>query len=133
MNESAPDDLFSTDAEPSAAAGKTSAAKPKTRRAPKANEPTSTASASQRGAELTDSETQKQSSLEENLRRLEEIVERIENSDIGLEDSITLYAEGTRLGNSCLQRLSNLEQRIHLIRQKSDGTLEQTPFQDDES
>lgn len=79
------------------------------------------------------SEDSKPITLEESLSRLEEIVERIENSEVGLEESISLYAEGTTLGNECLKRLSKLEQRIQVIRQTAEGVLEQTPFDEDES
>ena len=50
--------------------------------------------------------------FEKDLSRLEDISELLENNDIGLEDSISLYEEGINLSKSCLTSLKNAELKI---------------------
>jgi exodeoxyribonuclease VII small subunit len=57
-------------------------------------------------------------SFEAALRRLEEIVERLEDGEIPLEESLSAYAEGTRLVRRCLDRLAAAEA---MIRELSEG------------
>ena len=40
--------------------------------------------------------------FEDKLARLEEITTSLENSEIGLEDSIQLFEEGVKLSKECL-------------------------------
>ena len=40
--------------------------------------------------------------FEDKLARLEEITTSLENSEIGLEDSIKLFEEGVKLSKECL-------------------------------
>ena len=44
-------------------------------------------------------------SFEEALVRLEEIVRRLENGDLPLSDSLSLYEEGTALIKTCTKML----------------------------
>lgn len=50
--------------------------------------------------------------LEQNLKRLEEIVDSLENGLLSLEDSITLYTEGVGLSADCKKQLSRAEQVV---------------------
>lgn len=50
--------------------------------------------------------------FEDAMRRLNEIVKRLEEGDVPLEESMTLYEEGMRLGAACRGILKNAEQRI---------------------
>ena len=50
--------------------------------------------------------------FEKDLSRLEEISELLENNDIGLEDSISLYEEGIKISKSCLTTLKNAELKV---------------------
>ncbi len=50
--------------------------------------------------------------FEKDLSRLEEISELLENNDIGLEDSISLYEEGINLSKSCLTTLKKAELKV---------------------
>jgi len=50
--------------------------------------------------------------FEKDLSRLEEISELLENNDIGLEDSISLYEEGINLSKSCLTTLKNTKLKV---------------------
>jgi len=53
-----------------------------------------------------------QHNFEKDLSRLEEISELLENNEIGLEDSISLYEEGIKLSKSCLTTLKKAELKV---------------------
>ena len=50
--------------------------------------------------------------LEEDLRRLEEIVDSLENGKMTLEDSLALYNEGVALTARCRKQLETAEQQV---------------------
>jgi len=60
-------------------------------------------------------------SFEEALRRLEQIVHRLESGEETLDDAIRLYAEGDSLRAQCEKRLSDAQARIEKITLGSDG------------
>ena len=49
---------------------------------------------------------------EESVKRLEEIVRKLESGELSLDDSVKLYEEGTRLSAECYKKLKNAEQKI---------------------
>lgn len=53
--------------------------------------------------------------FEERLERLDEIVERLEADDVGLDDSLSLYEEGVRLLDACRDRLDEAETKIESL------------------
>ncbi len=66
--------------------------------------------------------TKKESlSFEEALKRLENIVEGIEDDDKPLEESIKLYEEGILLANHCTGRLEDAKLRIEEVNRKQGG------------
>ena len=54
-------------------------------------------------------------SFEAALKRLEEIVRRLESGDASLDESIELYGEGDRLRQQCEARLQAAQARIEKI------------------
>ncbi len=62
-------------------------------------------------------------SFEEKIKRLEEIVEKIESSDIELTDSIKLFEEGAKLSKDCQGALDDAEKKVKIL--VSDGTLKE--------
>ena len=54
-------------------------------------------------------------SFEAALKRLEEIVRRLESGDASLDESIELYGEGDRLRQQCESRLQAAQARIEKI------------------
>ena len=61
-------------------------------------------------------------SFEDALKRLEEIVRRLESGEESLENSISLYQEGDRLRSQCEQRLKSAQAKIDQIQLGGDGT-----------
>jgi len=60
-------------------------------------------------------------SFEDALKRLEEIVHRLESGDEALENAISLYAEGDRLRALCEKRLTDAQARIEKLTLGADG------------
>ena len=65
----------------------------------------------------------KQESFEDALKRLEEIVQRMESGDPTLEDSLGLFEEGVRLTRVCSQRLDEAEKKIELLTKDEQGRV----------
>ena len=77
-------------------------------------------------------ETIQQLSFEAALRRLEEIVRKLESGEASLDESIELYAEGDRLKQQCEARLQAAQVRIEKIQLGRDGQPAGTaPFDGD--
>ncbi len=49
---------------------------------------------------------------EQAIKRLEEIVSRLEQGTISLDESIQLYEEGVKLSEFCLNKLETAKQKI---------------------
>ena len=60
-------------------------------------------------------------SFEESLRRLEEIVNQLEQGDVPLEDSLRLYEEGIELSKVCASRLSQAELTLNKLGKDLEG------------
>ncbi|HBX64796.1 MAG: exodeoxyribonuclease VII small subunit [Balneola sp.] len=54
-------------------------------------------------------------SFEEALKKLESIVEQLENKEITLEDSVQLYEEGVKMSQFCTEILEQAELRIEQV------------------
>lgn len=61
-------------------------------------------------------------SFEAALKRLEEIVRKLESGEASLDDSIELYGEGDRLKQQCEARLQAAQARIEKIQFGRDGS-----------
>lgn len=57
-------------------------------------------------------------SFEEALTKLEAIVEKLDDDEITLEESVRLYEEGLKLSKICSQTLENAELKIEEIEKK---------------
>ncbi len=65
-------------------------------------------------------------SYEDSLKRLEEIVQRLESGQLSLDESLRLFEEGTQLTKVCQQRLNEAELRIEKLVGEGDK-VEQMP------
>ena len=54
----------------------------------------------------------KEIKLEEQMKKLQEIVEKLERNDVELDESIALYEEGLKLSKSLKDQLSVFESKI---------------------
>lgn len=65
----------------------------------------------------------KEKSFEENLQKLEEIVKKLENGDIPLDDAIKEFNEAIKLAKICDDKLKSAEESLTKI-VNPDGSLE---------
>jgi exodeoxyribonuclease VII small subunit len=71
-------------------------------------------------------------SFEAALKRLEEIVRKLESGEASLEEAIELYGEGDRLKQQCEARLAAAQAKIEKIQFGRDGQPSGTaPFDGD--
>ena len=54
--------------------------------------------------------------FEDNLKKLEEIVEQLESGEIDLEKSVELYEQGMLIKNNCELKLKKVELKIKKIK-----------------
>jgi exodeoxyribonuclease VII small subunit len=61
--------------------------------------------------------------FEDALKRLEEIVSRLERGELTLEESLALYEEGIKLSRFCHSKLEEAEAKIELLMKDAKGAL----------
>ncbi|MFW6457419.1 MAG: exodeoxyribonuclease VII small subunit, partial [Planctomycetota bacterium] len=59
-----------------------------------------------------DEETTDETSFEDNLEQLEDIVSRLEQGDLPLEEALELYEKGVSAYRDCHQKLENAESKV---------------------
>ena len=65
-----------------------------------------------RDAAVSDPSAEAEAPFEASLERLTKIVERLENGELGLEESLSLFEEGIRLTRTAQARLDAAEKRV---------------------
>jgi exodeoxyribonuclease VII small subunit len=70
----------------------------------------------------------KSKSFESSLLRLEKIVEKLEEGNIPLEESLKLFEEGMKLLNFCEETLKNYQVKIEKLVSKEGNSLKTEPF-----
>jgi exodeoxyribonuclease VII small subunit len=68
-------------------------------------------------------ESVKEKGFEENLRRLEKIVDELEQGDVPLDDALKMYEEGIALSKACAEKLTQAELRIKKLSKDMDGAF----------
>ena len=74
--------------------------------------------------------TKKKMSLEEATQRLEEIVNKMENEKLPLEESLKLYEEAVGIVARCSEELEDAKRRIMILTQGKDGEIKLSDFTD---
>jgi exodeoxyribonuclease VII small subunit len=63
--------------------------------------------------------------FEENLKKLEEIVEQLERGDLTLDESLAKYENGIKLYKQCLALLESAEKKVQIL-MKNESSQNQT-------
>ena len=66
-------------------------------------------------------------SFETDLKRLEEITAKLKSDDTGLEESLALYEEASRLNRRLTKTLEDVRRRIEQV--SADGSIEEVEDQ----
>lgn len=70
--------------------------------------------------------------FETSLMKLEEIVKRLENGSLTLEESLKAFEEGVKHASFCSGRLEDAERRVEILLKQKDGSLKKEPFESGE-
>ncbi len=68
-------------------------------------------------------------SFEDALKRLEEIVEALENSSGGIESALEKYEEGIKLYKYCYNKLNEMQGRIEVLFKDNTNGLVKREFE----
>jgi exodeoxyribonuclease VII small subunit len=67
--------------------------------------------------------------FETSLKKLEEIVKRMETGSLTLEDSLKAFEEGVKYAAFCTGKLDDAERRVEILLKQKDGSLKREPFE----
>ena len=65
----------------------------------------------------------KEETFEDNLKRLQEISDLLEDGEIGLDESIKLYEEGIKLSQICYGKLEAAELKITELKKQFENGM----------
>ena len=68
--------------------------------------------------------------FEKSLRELEQLVEKLEQGDLPLDDALKAFERGVALTRGCQSALQQAQSRVEILSQRN-GTAEIEPFEDD--
>ena len=68
--------------------------------------------------------------FEQRLKKVQDIISGIESGQMPLEEAVRQYETGMRSLNELEKDLSEMNRRITVLQQKTDGSLEETPLED---
>lgn len=66
--------------------------------------------------------------FEEASQRLEAIVQRLEQGELNLDESLDMFEEAITLANYCRKKLSAAEQRLSVLLENEEGQLRLEPL-----
>ena len=70
--------------------------------------------------------------FEKSIRRLDEIVTKLEKGDVPLDDALALFEEGAVLVRQCAGLLDAAEQRVMILTGSDQGEPTVEPFAEEE-
>jgi exodeoxyribonuclease VII small subunit len=81
----------------------------------------------------TDTATESTADFERSLAELEAIVDKLEEGDLSLDDSLRHFERGVQLTRSCQSALKQAEQKVEMLLKRSgaEDDLSVVPFAND--
>ncbi|MBI5874008.1 MAG: exodeoxyribonuclease VII small subunit [Candidatus Omnitrophica bacterium] len=70
--------------------------------------------------------------FEDNLKKLEKIVEDLHSEKLSLEKSIEKFEDGVKLADTCIKSLDSMRKKIEVISKSKDGKAKIKPLQEKE-
>lgn len=70
--------------------------------------------------------------FEKSLTRLEEVVKRLESTELSLDEAMKLFEEGVKLSRDCQKQLEEAEGRVEILLKKAGGKIQAEPFETNE-
>lgn len=69
------------------------------------------------------------STFEKDLGKLENIVSRLEEDEVTLDEAMKLFEEGIKLSRSCTEKLDTADRKIEILMRDKNGNLSAEPFE----
>lgn len=66
--------------------------------------------------------------FEESINKLEEIVRQLEDGNVSLDESLSLFEQGIKLSKSCQKMLDNAEKKVSVLISSPEGETEKQDF-----
>lgn len=67
-------------------------------------------------------------SFEDSLVQLKFIIEKLEGGNISLEESLTLFEQGTQLIALCYRKLNEVQNKVEILVESADGEISRKEF-----
>ena len=71
--------------------------------------------------------------FEKALSDLENIVQRLDENDLSLDEALSLFEEGIKLSRFCSQKLDSVENKVEILLRDDEGNLKKEPFENSDS
>ena len=68
--------------------------------------------------------------FETSLKRLEEVVRKLEGGELSLEESLKAFEEGVKHAGFCARKLDEAEKRVKLLLKQKDGSFVRAEFRE---
>ena len=65
------------------------------------------------------------------LKRLEEIIRKLESGDLPLDSALELFEEGVQLSRFCHSKLGQAERRVEILLKNGSGQARAVPFENE--
>ncbi|GEM_PF-114167 len=69
--------------------------------------------------------------FETSLKKLEEVVRKLEGGSLSLDDSIKAFEEGVKHAAFCAKKLDEAERKVEVLIKQRDGSFRKEPFTTD--
>lgn len=70
--------------------------------------------------------------FETSLKKLEEVVRKLEGGTLSLDDSIKSFEEGVKHAAFCAKKLDEAERKVEVLIKQRDGSFHKEPFATDD-
>jgi exodeoxyribonuclease VII small subunit len=67
--------------------------------------------------------------FEKALADLENIVQRLDENDLSLDEALSLFEEGIKLSRFCSQKLDAVEHKVEILLKDDEGNIQKEPFE----
>jgi len=70
--------------------------------------------------------------FETSLKKLEDVVRRLEGGSLSLDESLKAFEEGVKHASFCAGKLDEAERKVEVLLKRKDGSFSREPFEPEE-
>ena len=71
--------------------------------------------------------------FEKALVDLENIVQRLDENDLSLDEALSLFEEGIKLSRFCSQKLDSVEKKVEILLRDDEGNIQKESFENNDT